>query len=95
VLCAATVDYCASQCYLYSAKELRCLDKQTLHHLFSSRSLRIETEDALLKVLINLGSNYSAYWHHLEVQFLTAEEISLFLDNLKFDDLTQALWSKT
>jgi hypothetical protein len=92
--CFANVDYCASQCYLYSADELRCLDKQTLHHLLYSQSLRIGTEDGLLRVLIDLGSDYCDYFDYLEGQFLTVKGVSDFLDSLEFDKLTQQLWMK-
>jgi hypothetical protein len=78
---------------LDSAEELCCQKANSSSH-FSSLSLRIGTEDALLTVLIKLGSNSDADGHHLAVHVLAAEAIALFRANLKFDDLTHALWSK-
>jgi hypothetical protein len=57
----------ASQFASYSTDELRELPKQTLHELLLSESLSLDSEDALLQRLIELGSEYFEYWNYVEV----------------------------
>jgi hypothetical protein len=80
--------------HCYSKDKLRRLDKQTLHDILSSPSLAIESEDDLLGVLIELGSAYFEFWRYIEVIFLTDKGLSLFVDELPFDELTAEIWSE-
>jgi hypothetical protein len=73
--------------------KLRRLDKQTLHAILSSPSLAIESEDDLLRGLIELGSAYCEFWRYIEAIFLTYKGLSLFVDELPFDELTAEIWS--
>jgi hypothetical protein len=77
-----TIDFCASQFRLYSVDQLHYLDKQMLHELLSSELLSLESEDALLQLLIDLGQNYLEFWGYIEVVFLTTKGISLFVGSL-------------
>jgi hypothetical protein len=90
----ATINYCASKFESYSIDEIVRLDKQTLHHVLGSSSLRVESEDHLLKFLIDLGSDYYEFWNYLEPIFLTADGILLFGNTLPFDHVTEDLWKK-
>jgi hypothetical protein len=90
----ATIDYCASKFHCYSIDEIGRLDKQTLHHVLGSSSLRVESEDQLLKFLIDLGSDYYEFWRYVEPIFLTEEGISLFGNTLPFDDVNEDIWRK-
>jgi hypothetical protein len=90
----ADIDSCASRFYSYPVDALQRLDRETLHRLFKSRSLRVENEDKLLNSLIELGSEYLEFWHYVEVGYLTRDGIELFLDNLSFEEVTVELWSK-
>jgi hypothetical protein len=90
----ATIDYCASKFYRYSVDEIRHLDKHTLHHLLQSGSLRIASEDAFLRFLIDLGPDYYEFWRYIEPIFLTADGISLFGDSLPFDYVSESIWQK-
>jgi hypothetical protein len=86
--CEANIDNCASKFHSYSVDTLRLLDKQTLHSLLDSPSLKIKTEDTLLHTLIKLGSGYFDFWCYIEVSLLTSEGISLFVHKVLFDALT-------
>jgi hypothetical protein len=90
----ATIDYCASQFHRYSVDEISRLAKHTLHHLLSSPSLRLETEDQFLRFLIDLGSEYFEFWCYIEPIFLTENGISLFGDTLPFDYVNEDIWHK-
>jgi hypothetical protein len=85
---------CASSFHSYSKDELGCLDHGTLHRLLSSDSLSVESEDWLLRMLIDLdlGCSRSEFFGRVEFQYLTAEGLSQFIDAIVFDDLTEALW---
>jgi hypothetical protein len=50
--------------------------------------LEIESEDELLETLIELGLDYFEFWPYLEVIVLSETGISLFVENLYFDELT-------
>jgi hypothetical protein len=90
----AAIDYCASQFHCYSVEEIGRLDKHTLHLLLESPSLRLESEDSLLQLLIELGSNYFEFWHYIEPVFLTSDGISLFGNTLPFDHVNSDIWKK-
>jgi hypothetical protein len=83
-----------SNFYCYSTEMIRRLNKRTLHELLCSPSLKIESEDSLLGVLIELGSDYFEYWCYIEVTHLTDEGLSLFIDNLAFEHLSESIWKK-
>jgi hypothetical protein len=87
---------CASSFHSYSKDEIGCLDHHTLHRLLSSDSLSVESEDWLLRMLIDLdlGSSRFEFFGRLEFQYLTAEGLSLFIDAIGFEDMTESLWFK-
>jgi hypothetical protein len=70
------------------------LPKDIFHQILSSPSLELESEDAFVRILIELGTDYFEFFDYVEVNYLTKEGISLFLDQLTFDDLTQSIWTK-
>jgi hypothetical protein len=90
----ATIDRCASEFFLYSNDEVRCLDGRTLHRLLLSDSLVIESEDSLLEMLVALGDNGRDCFSLIEVKFLSSAGIGVFLSELAFDDLTAPIWEK-
>jgi hypothetical protein len=67
--CDMSVDYCAMHFHSYSIEELRCIHKQTLHHILSSHSLQIDTEDALLNSLIEVDSDYFDFGNILTLHY--------------------------
>jgi hypothetical protein len=63
-----------------------------LHCLLSSERLVVESEDALLRLLVALDVNRSDFFGHIEVSFLSMEGLSLFLSEVHFDDLCEDIW---
>jgi hypothetical protein len=90
----ASVDACASKFYLYSIDQLSLLDQQMLHRLLSSDSLAVESEDALLRVLIDLDVNRSDFFQYIEISFLSLEGLKLYLKEITFEDLCEGIWLK-
>jgi hypothetical protein len=90
----ATIDECASHFYSYSVEDLRFLDHETLHRLLSSKSLLIESEDSLLRFLLDLGVDRHDFFGYIELSFLSSSGLSLFVDELSFDDLSKGIWDK-
>jgi hypothetical protein len=88
------VNHCASNFHFYSIELLRRLSKETLHNIFKSPFLKLVDEDELLRLLIELGSDYFEFWNYIEVINLTGEGISLFVDHLDFNELTESIWQK-
>jgi hypothetical protein len=86
--------------YLYSKEELGLLDNDTLHRILSSPFLSIESEDWLVRFLIELKvdeaseSDRGAFLSHIELQFVSAEGLSLFLDSMSFDSLSESVWAQ-
>jgi hypothetical protein len=91
----STIDICASHFYSYSAEDLRGLGRSALHRLLSSRSFSIDSEDALLRLLIEIGWEKSEFWSYVERRFLSSEGISVFAENLSVDEMTEWIWGKT
>jgi hypothetical protein len=52
----------------------------------------LESEDAFLTTLIDLGSDYFEFWQYIEVNNLTGDGIVHFVENLPFDELTASIW---
>jgi hypothetical protein len=73
---------------------IRSKNDQTLHRLLSSDSLVAESQDALLRVLVELDVNRSDFFGYIEISFLGSEGVALFLSKLQFDDLSEVIWSK-
>jgi hypothetical protein len=90
----ATIDYCASQFHGYSIDEINRLDKDTLHRLLSSHSLRVASEDQFMQFLIELGPAYFEFWQYIEPVFLTSDGISLFFHTLPFEHVNECIWDK-
>jgi hypothetical protein len=86
--------YCALNFYSYSIDLLKLLDKSVFHEILSSPSLTLENEDGLLKLLINLGSDYFEFWSYIEVSCLSVDGIQQFVEKLSFEDLTENIWIK-
>jgi hypothetical protein len=93
-LCESGVDFCASRFYSYSVDEVRSLGSAALHRVLSSRSLSVASEDALLRLLIELDCDKSEFWCYIEAPFLSCEGIALFAESLSVDDLTEFIWEK-
>jgi hypothetical protein len=87
-----SVDNCASKFNSYSINKLRKLSKRTLHSLLSSPSLKIESEDSLLRKLIDLGSEYFEFWCYVEIPFLSKQGVSQFVKRFPFDELSLSHW---
>jgi hypothetical protein len=85
---------CASRFWSYSVAELRCMTKRTLHSLLSSSSLVLQSEDALLQLLIDIDSETYEFWHYIEISLLSVEALSRYAQALPFDRLTSDIWAK-
>jgi hypothetical protein len=88
------IDICASQFYRYSKDDIGMIAKATLHKLLESSSLQIESEESLVRLLIDLGGDYFEFWPYIEIPLLSSEGISLFVEHLPFDFLTETIWLK-
>jgi hypothetical protein len=91
---SAAVDRCAAKFSSYSTDELRSLGGRTLHRLLSSDCLVVESEDALLRLLLDLDVNRCDFFGYIEVSFLSMEGLGIFLREVTFDDLCESIWSK-
>jgi hypothetical protein len=58
---------CASQFYSYSVADLRSIASAALHRLLSSESLLIESEDSLLRLLVDLAVDRRDFFCHIKV----------------------------
>jgi hypothetical protein len=75
-------------------KYLNKIEKEMLHEILSSPELKLENEDSFLKTLISLGTAYFDCWQYIEVKNLTDEGITLFVEHLPFDKLTELIWQR-
>jgi hypothetical protein len=93
-ICEIDSNVCAAKFYDYSIDLIKRIEQEMLHELLSSSELKLESEDIFLKTLIDLGKNYFDFWEYIEVKNLTEEGISLFVEHLPFDELTESIWRR-
>jgi hypothetical protein len=62
---------------------------EKLNDLLSNELISIESEDSLLKLLLNLGSEYRELLGHIEIRFLSPEGLSILIDE---SDPPESLW---
>jgi hypothetical protein len=86
------VKLCASNFHCYSIELLRCLNKSALHDILKSPFSKLLKEDLLLKMLVKLGSDSKESLSHIEAVGLTSDGLSLFLDSIDCDDLSEVIW---
>jgi hypothetical protein len=93
-VCEIDGNVCASNFSDYSIDLLQRLEIKILHEIVSSPELKVENEDSFLKTLIDLGSDYFELWEYIEVNNLTENGISLFVEHLRFEELTESIWKR-
>jgi hypothetical protein len=74
-----------------STEDLSLLNIETLRGILSSESLRIESEDWLLKRLLELGNDYLILLELVRFEFLSDEGISLFVDHFEYYELSETI----
>jgi hypothetical protein len=82
----------ASTFYLHSMEDISLLTVDTLDDILSSDSLRLKSEDVLLKLLLELGSTHSQLLRHVRFEFLSNESISDLATTFSYVDLTESIW---
>jgi hypothetical protein len=74
-------------------EELFLVDVETLEHLLRCEQLRIESEDWLLDLILELGSEYRRLLNEVTYEFLSSEGLSKFLDNFGYCEMTDDIWT--
>jgi hypothetical protein len=77
---------------VHSRDDLFLVDVETLEHLVRSDELRIESEDWLLYLILDLGSEYRCLLDAVKYEFLTREGLSKFLDHFCYSEMTDGIW---
>jgi hypothetical protein len=74
----------------FESADFAGLSLEALHDLLLSSAVLIESEDSLLRALLNLGSGYRFLINHIQLPFLSAEGISLLADH--FEIPPESVW---
>jgi hypothetical protein len=82
----------ASNFHSYSKDDLSILSVDTLHDILSADSLRLSSEDWLLRFVLDLGKGYASLFRHIRFEFLSEELLTTFFDRCSFADLTEDVW---
>jgi hypothetical protein len=82
----------SQNCCSISIHELSLLEIDTLRTIISSESLRIENQDWLLWVLIELGDEYSTLFDGIRFEYLSEDGISFSVEHFQYDQMTETLW---
>jgi hypothetical protein len=77
---------------LDSIGDLSLLSIDALDDLLSSDSLRVESEDALVTRLLQLGSAYSFLLHHVRFGLLSLESVSALANRFADFSFTESIW---
>jgi hypothetical protein len=68
------------------------LGVEELEEILGSEELRIESEDWLLDLIFELGTDYRVLLHYVKSDFLSSEGLSKFLDELNYEELNGEIW---
>jgi hypothetical protein len=82
----------ASEFYLYTAADLCVLDPKTLEEIVSSEDLVLESEDSLLAIIVELGSDYSGLLRYMLVGLLGEAGAKQFFTEIDFCWITKDVW---
>jgi hypothetical protein len=82
----------ASVFYRYNTDDVAVLDLASLDNVLSNDALRIESEDALVRMIFELGRGYWSLFHHVRFEFLTAKGITDFADHFDYAALNRDIW---
>jgi hypothetical protein len=77
---------------VHAREELFLLDVDTLGLILTNEELRIESEDWLMKLILELGEGYRSLLSYVKYEFLSAEGLSTFLDNFEHSEMTKDIW---
>lgn len=87
------IRYIASHFSEYQRSELNKLSDDDLELILSQPNLKIEDETWLFNFLINRDQPSPNLFSHLYFEYLTENDIERFIDFLKEEEMTGALWS--
>jgi hypothetical protein len=74
----------------FESADLSVLSFEALDDLLLSSSVMIESEDQLLRLILNFGSGYRFLLRHIQPGFLTTEGVSLLADH--FEIPPESVW---
>jgi hypothetical protein len=72
--------------------DISLLSFDALDELLSRDSIQLESEDFLLKHLIELGPKYRPLLRHVRFEFLSVEGLGYFADQCFWADVTEGIW---
>jgi hypothetical protein len=78
--------------YKYTTDDLSVLGLSTLDDILSSDSLRLESEDKLVRTLFDLGRDYAALFQHVRFEFLSPRGLADFAEHFDYAALTREIW---
>jgi hypothetical protein len=73
-------------------EDLALFDIMALQEIVSSESLRIPSEDWLLRAILTLGTEYSSLLEQIHLEFLSDDGLSLFIGSITYCNLTDGMW---
>jgi hypothetical protein len=95
ILSSRAID--ASEFYAYSIEDVKSVDFETLEEVLDSPSLRVKSEDSLLRLVLDFidrSEEYVPLLRHIRFEFLSPEGISLFVDQGRYRCLTEDVWNR-
>jgi hypothetical protein len=78
---------------VHSRDDLFVVDVDTLEDVFRSDRLRIESEDWLLYLILDLGCEYRGLLDVVKYEFLSPEGLSKFVDHFSYCEMTDDIWT--
>jgi hypothetical protein len=74
-------------------EDLFLLDFDTLEMILTNESLRIESEDWLMELILELGEDFRGLLNHVKYEFLSLTGLFTFLDNFNHWEITGDIWA--
>jgi hypothetical protein len=85
--------FIASDFYELERSSIESLQVNELEDILSDESLRIESEDWLLSLLISLGSDFANLLGFVRFEHASSERIDAFVSAISYSSLDSRLWS--
>jgi hypothetical protein len=73
---------------------IQSLELDIMHDILRLDSFQIETEDYLLKFVIELGPSYSELIGDVRFEYLSSSSIDLFFEHIQLNEVDEGIWQQ-
>jgi hypothetical protein len=87
------IEYVASNFFEFGCDSVKSLSRADLQAILESEKLRIESEDWLLTLLLELGSEFYDFLGLVRAEYLSERAIRQLLASISLEEVSEQLWT--